>query len=103
MGPIVHSKSKKQKVGFSISIIIGELILFLRSLSPAILTQIFNACLKSYLSDGCSSSKSSNLLFGILGAFGGWNNQIATGTVVEVNTNEQWCRGTIVESGFGKR
>jgi hypothetical protein len=38
MGPIVHSKTKKQKVGFSVSIIIGELILFLRSLSSSVLT-----------------------------------------------------------------
>ena len=70
MGPIVHSKTKKQRVGFSISIIIGELILFLRSLSSSVLTQIFNSCLKSYLHD----TGSHNLLYGILGAFGGWNN-----------------------------
>jgi len=99
MGPIVHCKLKKQKFGFSISIIIGELILFLRSLPNTVLTTMFNKSLKAYLADTDSKA----LLYGILATFGGWNNQISTGTDVEVNTNDQWCRGTVIEPGFGKR
>lgn len=51
MGPIVHSKSKKQKFGFSISSVIGDLVLFFRGLSGETLVSMFNSSLRSYLSD----------------------------------------------------
>lgn len=42
-------------------------------------------------------------LFGILAVIGGWVSQITTGSVVEVNINKQWCKGTVIDSGEGKR
>ena len=34
---------------------------------------------------------------------GGWSSTQDTGSVVEVNINEQWYKGTVVDSGLGKK
>jgi len=99
MGPIVHSRSKKIQFGHSISNIISELVLFVRSLSAQSLNTTLNTCLKEYLEGNVSY----DLLYGIIAALGGWNSQIATGTPVEIKINEQWYKGIVVDAGHGKR
>lgn len=100
MGPVIHSRSKKILLGHSISNIISELVLYVRSLPATVLTETMNECLKSYLQ---GNSANSDLLYGITATIGGWNSQVATGTPVQVNINEQWYKGTVVDAGLGKK
>lgn len=84
MGPLVYSRSRKAKLGHSISNIISELVLFVRSLPSSSLEKTLNSCLKAYLENNANM----DLLYGIVASIGGWNGQMATGSPVEINTNE---------------
>jgi hypothetical protein len=55
--------------GHSMSNIISELVLFVRSMPSESILKIFEQCLQSYV----ESNTQNELLYGILAAIGGWN------------------------------
>lgn len=42
-------------------------------------------------------------MFGILALVGGWNTQIRTGQHVQIDINNQWVDGIVVDDGLGKK
>jgi hypothetical protein len=84
-------------LGASQAAIVQELTQFVRC--AANLSAFLTKALQEYVSD----KGDLDYLFGVIAAVGGWSCQKDTGTQVEVNINEQWYRGTVVDSGLGKR
>lgn len=97
-GPIIHSRSKKILLGHSMSNIISDLVLFVRSMPAEALNNIFESSLQGYLNGQYNNS----LLYGIIATIGGWQSHQSTGTLVDVNINEQWYAGTVIDGGNGK-